>query len=409
MTITQVQTSTKKILPSDNSEIELLLSCARTQVDSKTAAKIKALVEKEINWNYLLEIASAHEVIALLYQNLNTICPQAVPPSILSQLRSCFQTIAQRNLLITSELLKILNLFQTNNISAIPFKGATVAAFIYGNLALRQFSDLDIIVPKKDFIKAKELLLSNQYQSYLTKLEEIFLSNHAFQIALRHSSDMFSLDLHWGIAPRKTIHNSRFNCLWNNLGSISIGGQLVPNFSPESTLVILCINATKEPYQQSLKQICDINETIQAYPELSWDIVLHQARQLGCRRLLLIGLYLTQKLYGTILPEKIMEQISSLPVVRTLAEELKQRLFIDISQLEKDFAKTYFVNKYNFQTTEFLDRLSFSLDKIITPHAEDRQFITLSPSLYYLYYLIRPIRLIRRAKLLFGQSSPIDK
>jgi hypothetical protein len=136
MTVTLAQASTKKLSNSNKLEIKLLLCCARTKVDSKTAAQIKTLVEQEINWNYLLEIASAHEVIALLYYNLNIICPEVVPPAILNQLKNYFQTTAQKNLLITAELLKILNLFKTNNIVAIPFKGATLAAFIYERLLL---------------------------------------------------------------------------------------------------------------------------------------------------------------------------------------------------------------------------------------------------------------------------------
>lgn len=191
-------------------------------------------------------------------------------------------------MLLTSQLLKILEILKANKIAPIPFKGAILAVSVYGNPAYRQFSDLDIIVPQKDFDKAKKLLLLNQYQTCLTKLEEIFIYNHAFQIPLRHISGLFSLDLHWGIAPRKPRYDSRFNCLWYNLGSIFTGGQLVPNLSPESTLVVQCINATKEPHQQSLKKICDINETIQTYLDLSWDTVFYKVQKLGCQRLLLI-------------------------------------------------------------------------------------------------------------------------
>ena len=79
---------------------------------------------------------------------------------------------------------------------------------------------------------------------------------------------------------------------------------------------------------------------------------------------------------------------------------------LDANQLE--FAKSYFINKYNFQTTDPQDRLLFAFDKIITPHAEDREFINLPPFLYYLYYLVRPIRLIGKSKVLFRPNSSRD-
>lgn len=382
-----------------SSEINLLLCCSQTRLDNSVRQKINFLVKQQIDWEYLVSLATRHEVLPLLFNSLNAISPETIPIPIFEKLKVYFQSNVKRSLFLTSQLLRTISILQKNGINAVPFKGPMLAASVYGNPAYRQFSDLDIIVPQKCFYKAKELLLSNQYQSYLTKLEELFIFNHAFQIPLCHTNGMFSLDLHWGIAPRKPRRNSGFSCLWDNLSSIFLGGQLVPNFSPESTLLIQCINATKEPHQQSLKQICDINETIQAYPDLCWDIVLHQAHQFGCRRLVLIGLYLTQKLYGTILPDEIIEQILALPIVRTLAEELKQRFLKDAGRLKEDFTKTYFVNKYNFQTTETRDQLLFIFDKIITPHAEDRQFITLPSSLYYLYYLVRPIRLIGGYKI----------
>ena len=390
-------------------EISLLLCCSQTRLDNAIEKQINSLVQQDIDWDYLITLASRHGVLPLLFNSLNNICPKAIPKEVLSNLRSFSQKNIQRNLLLTNQLLKILEIFRVNGIDAVPFKGPMLAASVYGNLAYRQFSDLDILVHKKDFLKAKQLLLCNQYQIHLSKMEEIFLSNHAFQTSFQHLNGMSNIDLHWGIAPRKPRLHSRFDCLWSNLESVSIAGKSVLSFSPESTLVIQCINATKEAHRQLLKQNCDINEIIQKYPNLSWDTVLHQAQQLGCRRLVLIGLHVTQKLYGTILPDQIMKNIASLPIIKQLSEELKQRFFWDADELEKNFAKSYFINKHNFQTTELRDRIPYLIDKIITPHAEDRQFVSLPPSLYYLYYLIRPIRLIGQSKVLLKPRLPLKK
>ena len=390
-------------------EISLLLCCSRTRLNHSIEKQINLLVQQDIDWKYLISLASRHGVLPLLFNSLNNTCPEAIPQEILSNLRSFFQQNIQRNLLLTSQLLKILEIFRANGVNAVPFKGPMLAVSVYGNPAYRQFSDLDIFVHKKDFLKAKQFLLRNQYQLHLTKLEEIFLSNHAFQTSFHHLNGISNIDLHWGIAPRKPRFHSRFNCLWSNLESVSIGGKSVLSFSPESTLVIQCINATKEAHRQLLKQNCDINEIIQKYPSLSWDTVLHQAQQLGCKRLVLIGLHVTQKLYGTILPDEVMKNIASLPTIEQLSEELKQRFFLDADELEKNVAKSYFINKHNFKTTELRDRIPYLIDKIITPHAEDRQFVSLPPSLYYLYYLIRPIRLIGQSKVLFRQRTPLDE
>ena len=90
-------------------EIELLLLCARTRVNSETAAKVETLVQEGIDWNYLLETAQEHGVMPLLYWNLNATCPEAVLRTTLDRLRSYLHTNAQRNVFMAGELLRLLS------------------------------------------------------------------------------------------------------------------------------------------------------------------------------------------------------------------------------------------------------------------------------------------------------------
>lgn len=374
-------------------EIKLLLYCTKTKINFEVIKEIRSILNQDLDWNYLLQIASYHQVLSLLYFNFNQTFSELVPPQVLAQLRHFFGINAKRNLFLAKELILLLKLFEDNNIQAFPFKGAVLADYAYGNLALRQFSDLDILVKKKDFFKAKKLLISQQYKPQLTKLEEIFVSEHAFQAPFLNPNGIVSLDLHWGLAPKRPRHYSRFNCLWNNPESVSLAGQLFPTFSPESMLIIQCINAVKEPQKLLLKKICDVAEIIRAYPNLDWEKVFVQAQQLGCERLILTGLALTHKLYEMPLPDEVLSKISSISIVQELSEELKQLFFHQANHPEKILKQDYLTNKYLFQTTEPQDRFLYLVDKIITPHNNDKEVISLPPALYFLYYLIRPIRL----------------
>jgi len=79
----------------------------------------------------------------------------------MERIRTQFLANAGRNLLLTRKTLKDFKLLESNGILAIPFKGPVLASSLYGNLALRTFSDLDILVVKKDIMKAKDVLLSS--------------------------------------------------------------------------------------------------------------------------------------------------------------------------------------------------------------------------------------------------------
>src|ERR1041384_3498267 len=143
-------------------EVELLLSCARAHVDAEGAARVRALVEQEFDWDYLLRVSNRHGLQPLLYHHLNAICP-AIPDTYAQQLRDAARRVSALNTFLTNELQRLLARFAVAEIEAMPYKGPVLAVALYGNVALRQFSDLDILVRPRDVARASELLQAEGY------------------------------------------------------------------------------------------------------------------------------------------------------------------------------------------------------------------------------------------------------
>src|SRR4051812_43435940 len=101
-------------------ELQLLLHCARSQVD---AERIRALVKGGINWQRLLELATQHRVRPLLMRNLKSVCWDAVPSTAQLELDSFYKVSVVRNLFFTGELLRLLDVFRKNDIAIAAFKG----------------------------------------------------------------------------------------------------------------------------------------------------------------------------------------------------------------------------------------------------------------------------------------------
>lgn len=387
------------------SEIELLLCCARTHIDTTIEKRIKILLQQEIDWSYLIQTSAHHGVIPLLYRSLNTTCPEAVPESILSQLRNFFHTNAQHNLFLTQELLKLLNLLTENGIPAIPFKGPILAASAYGNLALRQFGDLDILVREQDIFKAKELLIAQAYRMKIHPIkltdaqEAVFVRSHSVYRLVREcaypfvsSQNGIMVELHWAVMPK--VFSCQIDCeqLWENLNPVSIIGHKVPNLSPENTLVTLCGHGTKDCWPQ-LARICDIAELIYRYPKLNWQQVIKEADSLGHKRMLFLGLYLANNLLGTSLPDLVWQKMQTDPLAKMLAVQVQKALFPEIGQPSKVTRITYF----HLRVRERLrDKLYCFLHAAMTPSTSDWTLLPLAEFPSFLYYLIRPVRLTKK-------------
>ena len=119
-----------------------------------------------------------HGLVSLLYYQLSTICPESVPGALLNRLKTRFQANLAHNLFLTAELLKLLSLFENHGIPAVPFKGPVLASSVYGNLSLREFSDLDILIHREDFNKAKDLLLLAGIPTHLSTQSSTGSSSH---------------------------------------------------------------------------------------------------------------------------------------------------------------------------------------------------------------------------------------
>lgn len=388
-----------KIIGTIRPEEELLLCCSRTVIDPQTAQRINVLLQKDIDWEYLINKAIAHGVMPLLFWNLNATCPKAVPKNILAQLRDYFHANAQHNLFLTRELLKLLSLFQAQNIVAIPFKGPVLAVSIYQNLSFRQFGDLDILVHQKDVRKAKNILISQGYQPLLQLTdaeEEKYLSQWCDYSFARNDESIF-VELHWRFTSNYFPFKLTLEHLCDRLECLSLAGTTVINLHPEDLLLYLCVHGCKHVWQR-LAWICDIAELLR-YPQLDWKRIIDQAQMLGVERMLLLGLLLTNDLLGTALPEEVWQRMQVSVV--SLAVQVRQQLFAQTAHslgIYKRASRSVFNVLFRLKMQERLqDRLIYFLyitHFAIKPDEKDQKFLPLPTSLSSLYYLIRPVRLI---------------
>ncbi len=373
---------------STDDEIQLLLACAQTNLDADRADRIRSLIREDLNWPFLVKTAFQHNVIPLFHRSLNATCPDMVPSAIQAQLRSDLQAITFYNLFLTKELVTILNLLEAQHIRAIPYKGPILALSVYGNLALRHFGDLDILVCKNDYSQTQKFLLSQNYQ---------LVNEYEWESSFLDSQGKVCIDLHRAITPSQFPVPLDFHSLWKRCKPISIGRTTTSNLSPEDMLIILTVQVAKDGMDDrcQLAKICDIAELLRVAPSMNWDWVMEKARRLGSRRILLIGLHVATQLLGTVLPKKIILAIQADPAVHSLTEYIQKRLFDNTSKRPENFtdrAHLHFKFRERVQDKIFPYYAHF-IGRHITPNERDRAFLPLPPTFSFVYYLVRPIRI----------------
>ncbi|MDH3603867.1 MAG: nucleotidyltransferase family protein, partial [Candidatus Tectomicrobia bacterium] len=357
--------------------------------------RFRALLQEELDWATIMEQAIAHGTLALLYQNLQNVDADTVPQAVMEQLRTYFHSIAEHNLRLTHELIKLLELFEAHDIQAIPYKGPAVAVALYGNILLRQYSDLDIIVAPERRDQAKALLYARGYELWteMTDAQHAAHEHETHADTFVHPTSEVAVDLHWTLAQRRFAIALAPDHLWDRLEPVALPGKTVNSIPVAELLLILCVHGAKHGWER-LGWLCDIAELIDGDHDLDWDRIMAQARDTNNERILLVGLCLARDLLGATLPHNIQVQIDSQTAVQSLAERLRTRI---LSETQRPLSLLKQQLLYPQMRERFMDKLPYFLHLIreaLTPNTRDHEHLPLPPWLAFLHYPYRPFRLI---------------
>jgi len=376
-------------------ENDLLLSCATTFGGHEKVVRINELIQNNIDWPYLTRTARRHGVMPLLYWNLKETHFEAVPEGVLKKLCNEYRINMIRNLFLTAKLFNLLDLFQANGISAIPYKGPTLSVLAYGDISLRHFGDLDFIVHKHDVLRAKELLLSEGYRPeyVLPPNQELAYLQHECEYNFFHDHKNILIELHWDIVQKYFSCHFDVNKLWNDLEPISLLGRQVITVSPEQLLLILCLHNGGKHQWETLGWICDIAQLIGVRKDLDWERILDNAFRSGMGRILFLGLYLAKDMLGADVPNEINKRLLNDKAIPSLAEEVRKRIFTETESLPGEAERFVF---YLRMRENVKDKMQYCFRRLFTSTRTDWSLLKLPAPLFPLYRFLRPFRLVKK-------------
>ncbi|MEL6911811.1 MAG: nucleotidyltransferase family protein [Cyanobacteria bacterium J06631_6] len=395
-------------------EIELLLACSRTRVSPELAARIKELVQQDLDWQRLFDLGSRHQLIPLIYHNLSRICRDAVPAESLALMQNIFAYKARTNLFITSELIRICRLFAQNDIFAIPFKGMTLAMTAYRNLTFRDSCDIDILISKQDFPLATKLLEDSGYETigYINQVKDnpdlrygSFLQSEANQKGydFYNPTKKIAIDLQWSVTVevQSRYFAVDFEQFKQNATEVKLAGNKLPQFAPEMMVLYLCFHGSKHCWQ-SLKWVCDLAEFITSHPDLDWQAIEQQAIQLKLKTMLHLGLLLAHNFYQIDIPQSLLRSIQQNTRAKGLYNQVRQLIFTRCFTQWEDYA-------FIFQISDsWRGKLQFLKGLFFTPTAKEWNTVQLPKPLFFLYYFIRPYRLTKEYLTVKNKTSTAD-
>ncbi len=377
-------------------EDALITSCARTVVTPSLAGHIQGLANEPLDWEYIMEASLQHAVLPLVYQTLLKVSPESLPDTILKEMKSHFRSTVIRNMHMAAKLLKILTLFKEHGIAAVPFKGPVLAENVYGNLGLRSFGDLDILLWPHDAAKAIDLLSTRDFTPLIELSPAQFTAYMKAEddMVLSHQTDGLVVELHWEMSGRYLSRPLDMACINDRLETVTLLDRDVVHLSAEDLLLYLCIHGTRHMWER-LEWVCCVAELVRNRKDLQWGVVFKLARELKCSRILRHGLYLAHDLLDMEVPPQVTEKLAADPVLPLLAEQINNRLF-PLFRPDQAAESGNRFKRLQFQVRDsLLEQAGYGWRQLTEPREADWRWLSLPACLAFLYGILRPLRLIK--------------
>jgi hypothetical protein len=390
----------------DWAEAKLLLACVADPRGDE-ASPVRALLGGPIRWPLVMQWAARHRVRPLLFAGLCSAGAPDIPKVVLAELGAFAHANARRNLYLLSELLRLLDLYAAEGIDVAPFKGPVLASRIYGNPALREAGDLDLLVRRADIIRARQLLISLGHRpifptatpgesAWLRTLagqrEVEYLLSHSEHHLLREEG-LLNIDLHWALAVRDFHLCLDEQSLWSWLPRESFAGRDIRTFAAEELLLVLCINGAKDCWER-LDRISDVGALLRRFPDLDAARLFDKAAAFGAARMLRVGLLLAGELLHAPISPAMRIHIARDPAGMTLVQRIRDDLFSPRTSAAESSSLARSLLHVRLRE-RLSDRIGYCLEHL-SPGVGDWAALPIPRPLAFLHYLTRPLRLLGR-------------
>jgi hypothetical protein len=373
-------------------EAELLLCLARVELDDAGRERARALAREGIDWPRFLALAARHALAPLMQRHLPPLELAGIPKSVIAALWARHEATRRQNLAMAEDLDRILEQLESAGIAAVPYKGPTLALRAYGDITLREFSDLDILVRRDDVMRARDALrvLGYRPQYHLTRAQEQALLRtrrfYDFPVVDRGGGRL--VELHWRPDAEFDVLPLEEDAWWARR-----------SVSSEELCLVLCLHGTKH-FWSSLRWLVDVAELARRDPLIDWHRIVAKSRATGCERHLGVALRLAHELLRMPLPDEAMA-LTEDRVVRGLATRIRATLFAaDYHPFGLGEAVWW---NLRLQRT-FARRARHAFDATVMPGWADWLRWRLPRPLFALYFPLRFVRLT--AKYVFRAREP---
>jgi hypothetical protein len=164
----------------------------------------------------------------------------------LASWRNAYEQGLIRNMRQLAAALQVGERLETGGIPAIGLRGPFAGVALYRDIALRHFTDVDLLIPAEKRDEAWEILNDMGYRFSHPFMTRGACARHHLEWPFRHAGNGLSLDLHWALDHPYKLLRVNYGDLFTSAGMCAHPEGDWREPCREDALILTCMHAEKE-------------------------------------------------------------------------------------------------------------------------------------------------------------------
>ena len=347
-------------------EEQLILSVVKLQPTAEELERINNLIPLIRDWEYFTRTITDRGIAPLLFKKLSLLSnKQLIPDKVQVHLQQAYYKTFSRSTMLYEQFRKVIEEFGKQNIRVIALKGIYLSEFLYRDIGLRQFSDIDLLVNKEDGEKCLSVLRTMGFKAVILGVTE-FIDSKSEVI---HYSPMVlngvSVEIHIKLHRFSKHYAIDVNSFIQRAVPVKLNSVNVSALELHDLLIHLCVHLDKHfrGGHVQFTSFSDLVNLLDKYAaEINWTLLKERCTENKASKVVFTYLMLVHYFYKATLPQIILDEYNHLLI------SADKELFVNYLRgvvLTKYHVSTHWGNFRRLKS--FSDKIRFLIELIFPP------------------------------------------
>jgi hypothetical protein len=234
-------------------EFQLFCLALRRPQTADVVGELRKLMAADLEWGQILDGARRHRVASLLLEGLQESASPHLPATVESELRVQAFSAVKQSLAQMAEIRRLAPMFARAGVRFLALKGIVLSMQLFGEPALRNPRDLDLLVSPDEIGGAESVLLETGYHRSgitLSPRQRAAYRRWIKDVAYVNPRNGIRVELHHRLSDNPALLPCDFEMLWREREEVEIAGATIAGLPRDKLGLYLCAHGAGHCWEE---------------------------------------------------------------------------------------------------------------------------------------------------------------